>query len=122
MKTENMDQQRPDTAGGLGAHERTAAGKSESLGVGRSILAPHDWKADFAYSGEGAIAHLEPATYDVLVTDLWMPRLTGADVLEFAATTRPDMVRIVLSGEVGRRLAERALPMCHEFHSKPCPP
>ena len=86
------------------------------------IFANDDWVADFATSGEEAVALLDANTYDVLVTDMKMPGLTGADVLEHAKTVRPGMVRLILSGEVDPTLAERAMPLTHEFVPKPCDP
>lgn len=86
------------------------------------IFANDDWSADFAGSGEEAVALLDTNPYDVLVTDMKMPGLTGADVLEHAMAVRPAMVRLILSGEVDPTLAERAMPLTHEFVPKPCDP
>ena len=86
------------------------------------IFAPDEWDADFADSGEEALEMMAAKAYDVLVTDMKMPGLTGADVLEHAKANHPDVVRLVLSGEVDPKLAERAMPLLHEFVSKPCDP
>lgn len=86
------------------------------------IFANDDWEADFAGCGEEAVALLDANPYDVLVTDMKMPGLTGADVLEHAKATRPGIVRLILSGEVDPILAERAMPLTHEFVPKPCDP
>lgn len=86
------------------------------------IFADDHWDASFASSGEEALAMIEANRYDVLVTDMKMPGLTGADVLERAIATHPEIVRLVLSGEVDPELAERAMPLTHEFVSKPCDP
>lgn len=81
-----------------------------------------DWDAEFSNSGSDAIERMNKADYDVLITDMQMPGLTGADVLEHATTQTPDMIRMVLSGEVNEELAQRAMPLAHEFVSKPCEP
>jgi len=86
------------------------------------IFADDDWDADFATSGEEAIEMLGSTHYDLLVTDMKMPGLTGADVLEWAKANRPDVLRLVLSGEIDAHLAERAMPLVHEFVPKPCDP
>ena len=86
------------------------------------IFAEDEWEADFAGSGEEAVKLLDDNGYDVLVTDMKMPGLTGADVLEHAKATRPGIVRLILSGEVDPVLAERAMPLTHEFVPKPCDP
>lgn len=86
------------------------------------VFGPDDWEADFVTSAELAYAAMEATAYDVLVTDMKMPALTGADVLEFAMANRPSMMRIVLSGEIDPDLAVRAIPLTHQFVSKPCDP
>ena len=86
------------------------------------LFADDDWTAHFASSGEEAIALLGVNEYDALVTDMKMPGLTGADVLEHAMANHPGVVRIVLSGEVDTALAARGIPLSHEFVSKPCDP
>jgi putative nucleotidyltransferase with HDIG domain len=86
------------------------------------VFADYDWEADFAASGEEAVAHLSANTYEVVVTDMKMPGMTGADVLEHVINTCPKTLRIILSGEVDATLADRAMPLSHEFVSKPCDP
>ncbi len=86
------------------------------------LFADHEWETCFANSGEEAIAYLADAPFDVLVTDMKMPGISGADVLTHARRHRPAMVRIVLSGECDPDLAQRAMPLTHEFVSKPCDP
>jgi HD-like signal output (HDOD) protein len=84
------------------------------------IFSDDDWDVTFANSGEEAVEILGRDHYDVVVTDMKMPGLTGADVLEFAYKSSPSIVRLVLSGEVDPALAARAMPLAHEFISKPC--
>lgn len=86
------------------------------------LLTDYDWEADFVDSGHVAIERLADNAYDVVVTDMKMPGANGADVLEHLIATHPDTIRIILSGEVDRDLAERAMPLAHEFVSKPCDP
>ncbi len=86
------------------------------------LFADDDWDADFATSGEEAVELLASNEYDVLVTDMKMPGMTGADLLEHAKAAHPRIVRIVLSGEVDNELAARGIPLSHEFVSKPCDP
>jgi HD-like signal output (HDOD) protein len=84
------------------------------------IFSDEDWDVVYANSGEEAVEILGREPQDVVVTDMKMPGLTGADVLEFAYKRSPSIVRIVLSGEVDAALAARAMPLAHEFVSKPC--
>jgi len=82
--------------------------------------APEDWETDFAGSGEEALQLLSSGEYDVLVTDMRMPGMDGAELLERAKSAHPSVVRIVLSGHTEAEAAQRALPLVHEFLSKPC--
>ena len=92
-------------------------------GVENALLfAQADWEADFAPSGEQAIELMARHEYDVLVTDMKMPGVDGADVLSHAMENHPGIVRLALSGEVDPELAARGIPLCHEFVSKPCEP
>lgn len=92
-------------------------------GIENALLFDYDdWEVEFCDSGQAAIDRLDATDFDVLVTDMQMPILTGADVLEHATNLHPDTVRIVLSGEVSEQLAQRAMPLTHEFVSKPCEP
>lgn len=78
------------------------------------------WDMVFALGGEAALRELANGTFDVVVTDMRMPLVDGPTVLRKAQADHPNAVRIVLSGyaEVGVTL--RALPVAHQFLSKPC--
>ncbi len=86
------------------------------------IFAPGEWDADYALSAEESFEKMAGEPYDVIVTDMKMPGLTGADVLEHVKAVQPESIRIVLSGEIDPRLAERALPLAHKLIAKPCDP
>ncbi len=86
------------------------------------LFAEYEWDTCFANSGEEAVTCLADSPFDVLVTDMKMPGLSGADVLSHAREHHPAMVRIVLSGECDQELAQRAMPLTHEYVSKPCDP
>jgi adenylate cyclase len=49
-------------------------------------------------NGEDALALLTERTFDVLITDHKMPRMTGLELLERLADRYPQMVRVLLSG------------------------
>ena len=49
---------------------------------------------------EQALAYLEVETYDVVLTDLSMPRLSGRDLLSHIQTNHPATPVIVISGMV----------------------
>lgn len=80
------------------------------------------WIMSFANGGEEALAELQRTPYDVIVTDMRMPGIDGARLLELVQERYPSVVRIVLSGHVEMEAAFRAAPVAHQFLSKPCDP
>lgn len=74
----------------------------------------------FAVGGADALAQIEERPPAVIVTDMRMPGMSGAEFLERAKLACPESVRIVLTGEAGRDLVIRSLPVAHQWLSKPC--
>lgn len=71
-----------------------------------------------------AIGYLKSHKFPIIVSDMKMPKLTGADFLNIVQTHSPDSIRILLSGESTREDIIKAINECHifKFLSKPCPP
>jgi HD-like signal output (HDOD) protein/CheY-like chemotaxis protein len=90
----------------------------------RRMLRRHaaDWETSFAVGGEAAIARLRDEPVDVVVTDMRMPGIDGAGVLDAVRREHPATVRIVLSGQNEMTAALRAVPLAHQFLTKPCDP
>jgi HD-like signal output (HDOD) protein len=80
----------------------------------------HVWDMVFVLNGEAALAALEQAPFDVIVSDMRMPGMDGAALLRHVKTRFPSVVRIVLSGHAERAAMVRALSVAHQFLSKPC--
>jgi len=59
---------------------------------------PIDWDLRFCDTVDGALELLENDPVDVVVTDMQMPGINGADFLARAKALQPDTVRLVLSG------------------------
>ncbi|HZR13304.1 MAG TPA: HDOD domain-containing protein [Acidimicrobiia bacterium] len=78
------------------------------------------WSVTTATTGDDAVAQLDDEPFDAIVTDMLMPGMDGAELLAIARERRPETLRIVLSGHTDRDLALRALPVAHQFRSKPC--
>jgi len=62
-----------------------------------------------ADSAERAIAWLEQEAYDVVLTDISMPGLSGVELLGYVRQRRPDTPVIVVSGITDRTHAEGLL-------------
>ena len=74
----------------------------------------------FALGGQAALEQLEQGPFDVIVSDMRMPGIDGATLLARAQESHPGAVRIVLSGYSEVQAALRAVPVAHQFLSKPC--
>ena len=80
----------------------------------------HRWDMPFAVGGLEALAMLGRRSYDVVVTDLRMPRVDGIAVLEHLRAGHPGTVRLVLSGDETRETALKLVPRAHRALAKPC--
>ena len=81
-----------------------------------------DWEMDFVGSGEAALRALDEKPYDAIITDMRMPVMDGAQLLEHTKQRHPDVMRMVLSGQSSRAALYRSLSLTHQFLSKPCDP
>jgi len=79
-----------------------------------------DWDFLFASSGQEALQILGRQPCDVIVSDMRMPGMDGAELLARVRVAWPDAIRIVLSGHADHDCAGRAVDSVHRFLSKPC--
>ncbi len=79
-----------------------------------------EWDMRFVTGGEEALALLVEEKFDVVVTDMRMPGMDGAELLERVRQRQPDTVRIVLSGYADRETVLRSVGMAHQYLAKPC--
>lgn len=79
------------------------------------------WRMLFAGSGQEAMKVLDAEHLDVVVSDLRMPGIDGAQVLKAAQERQPWAARVVLSGFADLETTLRAVPFAHQHLSKPCP-
>lgn len=80
----------------------------------------HNWAMDFVATGPEALARLAQAPFDVIVTDMHMPHMSGGQLLAEVKRCYPQVVRIVLSGAADRADILNALGPIHQYLSKPC--
>jgi HD-like signal output (HDOD) protein len=80
----------------------------------------HELSMTFASDGPAALAALELAPYDAVVSDMRMPGMDGAELLRDVQRVQPATVRIVLSGYAEIESIARAATIAHRFLSKPC--
>jgi HD-like signal output (HDOD) protein len=80
------------------------------------------WDAVFAVGGEQALTEMRKLPADVVVVDIRMPQMDGTTLLGKIKEEFPSVARIVLSGDAEREAILRAVPVAHQFLSKPCDP
>jgi len=79
-----------------------------------------EWDTHFAESGELALKMIEEKPFDVVVSDMRMPKMNGAQLLNQVLRQHPQTVRIVLSGYSDLREAMSCVGVVHQFLQKPC--
>jgi HD-like signal output (HDOD) protein len=79
-----------------------------------------EWEMIFAQGGDAALSECERGPFDVVVSDMRMPGMDGAQLLSRIKDAYPRTIRIVLSGHAERQAVIRALPVAHQYLSKPC--
>src|SRR2546426_5777612 len=83
-------------------------------------LADRGYQVEQADSGEAAIARLADFAFDIIVTDLRLPGVDGAAVVEAAVGRYPDIVAIVVTGYGTVKDAVEAIKRgAWDFVSKP---
>lgn len=80
------------------------------------------WDMVFTTSGAEALAAAEAAPFDLVLTDMRMPGIDGAELLSRIRATEPSTARLMLSGQADAAEILRALPLTHRFLAKPCEP
>lgn len=79
-----------------------------------------EWDQYFALSGEEALNIMQESEVDVVVSDMRMPKMNGAELLERIKEKYPKAVRIILSGYSDKELALKSTSAVHQFLAKPC--
>lgn len=92
-------------------------------GLRRSLYGQrNEWNMLFAVGGLEALVILDAQPIDVVVTDMRMPGMDGAALLERVRNLQPKAARIVLSGFSEREAIFRTIGPAHQYYAKPCQP
>src|SRR5512139_875212 len=73
------------------------------------------WRMTFVTSGPEALELLASEPAAVIVSDMRMPGMDGAELLAEVRRRWPETVRIILSGYADQGAALRAVPVAHRF-------
>jgi HD-like signal output (HDOD) protein len=79
-----------------------------------------EWNMTFVNSAAAALDHLSGAPVDVVVSDMRMPGMDGAELLSRVSEIQPAAIRIVLSGFAENEAVLRTLGPSHQYLAKPC--
>lgn len=79
-----------------------------------------DWSTRFAGSGIEALNMLADTPADIIVSDMRMPGMNGAQLLREVQKRHPETIRLILSGHSEEEALLDAAEVSHQFLSKPC--
>ncbi len=79
-----------------------------------------EWTMEFAAGGAAALERMAQFPFDAIVTDMRMPEMSGAQLLEQVRLRYPRTIRFVLSGQSDRESILRAVIPAHQYLAKPC--
>lgn len=79
-----------------------------------------EWNMTFVASAAEALKVLEQSPIDVIVSDMRMPVMDGAQLLTEVRHRFPHIIRIILSGHSDQESIYRSITATHQYLSKPC--
>ncbi|MBI3130816.1 MAG: HDOD domain-containing protein [Acidobacteria bacterium] len=92
-------------------------------GLQRSLHGMRDqWEMSFQESAALGLESLDREGFDVVVSDMRMPVMNGAEFLNEVMVRHPHSARIILSGHADRDLILQCVGAAHQYLSKPCEP
>lgn len=86
----------------------------------RSLRKGYDFY--FAESGKAALEVIEDSDIHIVVSDMRMPGMDGAELLTTIKDRYPQIIRIMLTGQAEEESVYRTVNVVHQFLSKPCDP
>ena len=81
-----------------------------------------EWDMEFLDSGAKALERMAVSPFDVVVSDMRMPGMNGAEFLGRVMQQYPQTVRLILSGHADKELILKCVGSTHQFLAKPCDP
>lgn len=78
-----------------------------------------DYTVAFASGADEAIKLSAERSFDIVISDMRMPGMDGAELLQLMRRSHPEAIRIVLSGQASLESTIRALTATHQYLAKP---
>lgn len=82
----------------------------------------NEWDMSFLDNAAAALAFMVETPVAVIVSDMRMPVMNGAQLLGEVMKRHPKTVRLILSGHADQELILQCVGSTHQFLSKPCDP
>jgi HD-like signal output (HDOD) protein len=79
-----------------------------------------EWQTAFAPGGPEALELLSQEPFEIIVSDMRMPGMDGARLLEEVQKRHPQVIRIILSGHSDEEMILRSVRSAHQYLAKPC--
>ena len=79
-----------------------------------------EWEMHFCSSGADAIEVIQSKAIDVIVSDMRMPSMNGAELLGKVQAANPSTIRLILSGYAELETVIKTIGPSHQYHAKPC--
>ena len=76
----------------------------------------------FAENARDALEMMDQHEFDVVISDMRMPGMDGADLLCEVQKRHPHSIRIMLTGQADDESTLRTIGIVHQFLAKPCDP
>ena len=90
-------------------------------GLQRSLRGQRkEWEMVFVNSGEEALKMINEKNFDAIVSDMRMPGMNGAQLMNVLAENHPELIRIILSGHSDETMIIQSTGTAHQFLTKPC--
>lgn len=80
----------------------------------------NEWEMTFVGSALEALRTLKEQKIDVIVSDMKMPGMDGAQLLQEVRESYSHVVRIILSGYSEKEMIMKSVGAAHQYLSKPC--
>lgn len=78
------------------------------------------WDMTFSEGPHNALEKLEEERFDVILSDMRMPEMDGASLLEIVRKKYPDMIRMIFSGHSDEDMVMKSVKTAHQYLAKPC--
>ncbi len=90
----------------------------------RRMLRPmrNEFEISFASGATEALQMMEAISFDIIVSDMRMPGLSGAELLTEVKKKHPHTIRIMLTGQADDSAVMQCVNVVHQFLAKPCDP